>query len=326
MLFCFGALNFKVSAQDKGSDEIIKINTNLVSIPVVVSDRDGRYVPSLVQNDFTIYQDGKKQDISFFATEEEPLNVAILLDTSKSTQDILDDIKDAAHDFVRLLLPNDRAMVVTFDYQVTNLSPLTADRRMLNDAINNVEIGEFAGTVMRDAIQNTVNRAFANVKGRKAIILLSDGKDHGSTPTKDELLNQLEESDVLLYSVFYNTTGRRNFFNTGGRRGIFGGGFPNNNPRREARQRERQAMVNEDAISYMSQMSELTAGRFYNDEDTDLRRTFAIIADELKKQYRIGFYPGDESSSGADTVHQIKVKVSRNDVAVRARATYRIKQ
>ncbi|MGI9036728.1 MAG: VWA domain-containing protein [Pyrinomonadaceae bacterium] len=327
-------------AQKAESDEVIKVKTDLVSVPVVVNDRQGRYIPNLTQTDFSIFQDGEKQEISFFAAEEEPLNVAILLDTSKSTRNILGEIRDAAEDFVKLLQPADRAMIVTFDYQVSFLSPLTADHRTLESAISRVDIGEFGGTVMRDAVAETINKSFANVKGRKAIILLTDGKDHGSSPTEDELLNNLQESDVLIYSVYYDTSRQQNFRGNGGfggmggmrrgggfgRRGdIFGGDFPTRNPQAE-RRRERQERVNEAAKNYLSELSQVTAGRFYEGANTNLKKTFAQIADELKKQYRIGFYPKDETAAADDAVHQIKVKVNRSDVAIRARSTYRLKQ
>ncbi|MGI8469437.1 MAG: VWA domain-containing protein [Pyrinomonadaceae bacterium] len=338
LVFCCLAITSEVKAQGKETDEIIKVNTNLVSIPVVVNDRDGRYIPNLKQSDFSVFQDGEPQEISFFAAEEEPLNVALLLDTSKSTRNVLGEIQDAANDFIRLLKPDDRATIVTFDYRVNFLSPLTSDRQTLERAIDEVDVGEFAGTVMRDAVAQVVNKSFAGVSGRKAIILLTDGKDFGSSPTEQELLKNLEESDVMIYSIFYDTTQRQNFRGNGGGMGGMrrGGGFgrrgdifaddfpPRDNPRAEMR-RERQTLKNENAKNYLSQMSELTAGRFYEDANTNLGKTFALIADELKKQYRIGFYPKDEIAAD-NAVHQIKVKVARNDVAVRARSTYRLKQ
>jgi VWFA-related protein len=139
-------------AQEAKRDDAIRINTTLVSVPVVASDRQGRYVAGLKLEEFTLYQDGILQTISYFGTEEEPLNVALLLDTSRSTKDVLDKIKDAATDFIKLLQPDDRAMVMTFDFEVNVLSPLTNDRKKLEKAIKKVEIGETVGTVMRDAV------------------------------------------------------------------------------------------------------------------------------------------------------------------------------
>lgn len=334
-LSTFGA---EVRAQEVRRDEAIRINTTLVSVPVVASDRQGRYLAGLKAEDFTLYQDGVKQTISYFGTEEEPLNVALLLDTSLSTRDVLGKIKDAAQDFIKLLQPADRAMVMSFDFEVNVLSPMTNDRKRLEKAIKQIEIGKRVGTVMRDAVIEGVERNVSKVKGRKAIILLTDGKDHGSTIPRDALLERLEESDVMVYSVYYQTmlgsfAGRRPMGQRGGiGRGRMGGiripGIPgggvgggraggrNGGARPELRTR-----ANEDAIEYLEEMSEISAGRFYQREVTDLKATFASIAEELRRQYRLGFYPPD-TDSGA-TVHNIRVKVARDDIAVRSRKTYR---
>ncbi len=103
--------------QKPDSEQTIRIETTLVSVPVIVSDRQGRYVSGLKASDFTVYEDRSKRPIDFFGDAEEPINVALLLDTSKSTTPVLDDIKKAAKDFVKQLRPRDRAMIVTFDFE-----------------------------------------------------------------------------------------------------------------------------------------------------------------------------------------------------------------
>lgn len=316
LLLGFSVFIVEARAQEIKQDETIKIDTNLVSVPVIVSDRQGRYVPGLKVTDFSLYQDGMKQTISFFGAEEEPLNVALLLDSSRSALDALELIQDAALDFIRLLQPADRAMVVSFDHTVNALCPLTSDRKRLEKAVNQVDIGEGLGTVMRDAVIEVVEQYFAKVKGRKAIVLLTDGKDFGSSLSKDELLDRLEESDVMVYSVLYETSfasrGRRRGM---GRRGPWGGG------RRVGVWRERERRANEDALEYVEQMAEVSAGRFYQEDVTDLKTTFALIADELRKHYRLGYYPPDTEDDS--TTHKIRVKVARADVVVRSRSSYR---
>ena len=173
ILFLSVFLSAMIYAQETENSEVIKIDTTLVSIPVVVSDRQGRYVSGLKAEDFTIYQDGKKQEISFFATEEEPLNIALLLDTSRSTIDVIDKIKAAAVNFILLLNTKDRAMVVTFDSQVQVLSPLTSNRIELERVIRSIEISDQVGTVMRDAVKEVVSRRFANEKGSKSDYLIN---------------------------------------------------------------------------------------------------------------------------------------------------------
>src|SRR5947208_9614827 len=106
-LLMSGALLY---AQTKtASDETIKIETRLVSVPTVVSDHNGRYIPGLTRSDFKVFQDGAEQSIEFFAATEEPINVALLIDTSQSTRPVLDDIKESAKAFLKLLKPHDKA-------------------------------------------------------------------------------------------------------------------------------------------------------------------------------------------------------------------------
>ena len=304
--------------QSPSPDEIIKVETALVSVPVIVSDRHGRYISNLGANDFSIYQDGKKQEISFFANKEEPLNIALLLDTSLSTTDVIDKIKRSAIDFISLLKPRDKAAVITFDSEAIVIQPLTANRIKLEQAIRNVDIGYDAGTVMRDAVLKASERTLKTVKGRKAIIILTDGKDFGSYESPNDLLNTLKESDVLVYSVFYKTEmpGFRQ------RRRRFGRRFPQRNRRRE-RMRSRQKKMNKEAAKYLKAMSQITAGRFFSKKVSGLKKTFRLITSELRNQYRLGYYPKNISTTG--TTHKIKVRVARKRISVRSRTTYRAK-
>jgi VWFA-related protein len=328
-------------------DEPIKLGSTLVSVPVSVSDRNGRYISGLKAENFTLYTDGAKQQIAFFSAEEEPLNVALLLDTSKSTRDVLDKIKDHAKDFLKQLRPQDKAMIVCFDYQVHVLTELTADRKALERAIKKAEIGDYVGTTLYDAVFEVTENHFKKISGRKAIILLTDGKDHGSQVSSQQLLETAAESDAMIYSVFY-TTKEPNFnrrldpfpgnrriepfppINRGGRRRFpllqfpqtpqrmpqqYPQQFPNGAQRRERLERQ-----NERAVEFLEELANVSAGRFYRGEVSDLKKNFELIADELRHQYRIGFYPEGEKREGR--VHKIRVAVSPNAAVVRARRTY----
>lgn len=306
-----------VSGQDA---DTIKVDTRLVSVPVIVSDRNGRYVPSLTAADFTVFQDGTQQNIEFFAATEEPLTIALLIDTSQSTRPVLGDIKDSAKSFIKLLTPKDKAMVVTFDYETHILSGLTSDQKQLERAVKDAEIPDrIFGTTMRDAVYQTVAQSFRGLTGRKAIILLTDGKDAGSQIRAADLLYRLEETDTLIYTIMFTTDERQ-------RPGpmIFGGGgrrrdvlFPRDNPRK----RERVERTNEMAEEFLQELSDTTAGRFYSSKDGKLKKTFATIVDELRFQYRIGFYPPEETAG--TTSHTLKVKVSKPEAVVRSRSGYR---
>ncbi len=332
-----------LGAQNKPADDTIKVETKLVSIPTIVSDRDGRYVPNLTAADFTVWQDGVRQNVEFFAATEEPISVALLIDTSQSTRPVLGDIKDSAKSFLKLLGPQDKAMIVSFDYETHILSPLTADQDELKKAIKKAEIPSgHVGTTLRDAVFETVNKTFKGLSGRKAIILLTDGKDHGSEISTRDLLYRLEETDTLIYTIFFKTGDqpRQIFPPIGGGRngGVFGGGrFPGKGgrnrggfppisvprPRDNPQRRERIEEQNLEAAELLQKLSDLTAGRFYSTKSGKLKDRFAEIVDELRFQYRLGFYPPEDTS--AKTVHSLKVKVSRPDAVVRARASYRNK-
>jgi Ca-activated chloride channel homolog len=329
-------LGLSINAQDK-EDEIIKIDTSLVNIPVIVSDRNGRNIAGLKQENFNVYQDGELQKIEYFASEETPINVAILLDTSRSTQGVLDEIKDAAIEFIRRLRPEDKGLIVSFDNDVEVLSELTSDQRRLRNGIESAEIGYMAGTVLHDAVYEVVNQHFASVKGRKAMILLTDGKDVGSNIYHNELIREIEESDTLIYSIFYETGNFRQRLQSNRFPDIYPDPrndrysnrrrFPDDFPRRRRqedrvdRRRQRVEMQNQQAIEFLQTISDATAGRVYQNDMDDLRQTFGLIADELRKQYLIGYYP--EKNDEAGTVHQIKVRTDLDNVVVRAKSTYR---
>ncbi|MEP6900650.1 MAG: VWA domain-containing protein [Actinomycetota bacterium] len=312
----------EIKAQIKTDEDVIKVDTNLVTIPIIVSDRQNRYISDLRAENFTIFQDGQKQNIEYFAAEDSPINVALLLDTSRSTEQVLDKIKKAAEEFIKQLKPNDRCLIISFDWQVNVLSEFTSDREKLKKVIKKTEIGEQFGTVMQDAVYQAVNKNFAGVKGRKAVIMLTDGKDFGSRIGKSELIKKLEESDTLVYSIFYDTGAipqgmMRQRFPFPNRRG--GMGRRNRNPDIMRKRNER---ANEEAIAFLQKLADLTAGRFYQKDVTDLTAAFEAISDELRKQYLVGFYP---EKVEAGKIYQIKVKVDRNDAVVRSKNAFRVK-
>jgi len=321
-----------VKAQETTPADIIKIDSNLVSVPVIVSDRNGRYISGLAAERFRLYDNSTQQKIAFFDNTEEPLNIALLLDTSRSTQGVIDDIRKAAKNFLKAMRPQDRAMIVSFDYAVHRLCSLTGDRKMLENAIKQAEVGQYLGTTLNDAVKMVAEVDFKPITGRKAIILLSDGQDHGSMITNSELLASESESDTMVYSIFYASSGpgfrglRDRPFPRG--RGGFPGGrgrgpmdwqFPRQRPGGPRGQRRDQR--DEDGAEFLSQLAEVTAGRFYRSKKTDLKKTFELIADELRFQYRLAFKPDDLQKDGS--VHLLQVKVDSADVAVRARKQYR---
>jgi len=310
-----------------------------VSVPVSVSDREGRYISGLKKDDFTILQDGKEQKISFFETEDEPVSVALLIDTSESTKGVLVKIKDAAKDFIELLNKNDECLVATFDSEVKILNPLTSDRETLKKSLDKIQTDEREGTVVFSAVEQIAQKSFANARGRKVIVLLSDGKDYGSSVSKNDLFGQLEESDVMIYSIFYQTG--KVFVNSDGavkedekkktkkekpkkKKGYsIKIALPRDtNTPEEIKLADKVAST--EAVNVLKEMSDTTAGRFYMSDAPNLSRIFKQIAAELRQQYRLGF----QSKTGADeaVLNSIIVKINRKDAVVRARGKYRAKK
>jgi VWFA-related protein len=309
-------LSLSARGQQEEPIERLTIETKLVSVPVIVSDRSGHYIPGLRVQNFKLYDNNVEQKISFFDAAEEPLNVVLLLDTSRSTRGVLGDIKNAARDFLRALRPRDRAMIVSFDKDVEQLSPLTSDREVLERAIKRTAVSQYFGTLLYDAVLQTSKSFLQPVTGRKAIILLTDGEDGGSQLGAKELLAYESEVDAMIYPIYYES-----FLNTGGSggflsrlRGIFGG-----TEQKSPQQKERAAA----AVSFLTNLSDVTGGHFFSSNATDLKNAFDLVARELRYQYRLGFYPAEVARDGS--LRTLKVRVDRPDVAVRARRQYRTK-
>src|SRR5205085_9134993 len=186
-------------------DEPIKLHTTLVQVPVVVKEKGGRYLTDLRKEDFQIYEDGARQSIEYFGTTEEPFNVALLLDSSGSTADQLQQIKAAALAFVDNLRPQDRVLLVEFNDSVRILSDLTSNREQLRRAIADIQSGEY--TQVYEAVYTAVWERLADIEGRKAVILFTDGIDTASSEIveEDTLDAVIESEDVIVYPIRYST-------------------------------------------------------------------------------------------------------------------------
>lgn len=313
-----------------------------VSVPVSVSDREGRYISGLEKDDFTILQDGKAQKVSFFATEDEPVTVALLIDTSASTRAVLDKIREAANDFIRLLNRNDKCLVATFDSEVKILAPFTSDRQSLEKSLDKIQTGTREGTVVFSAVEQVAREHFVKTQGRKVIVLLSDGKDYGSMISKRELFGQLEESDVMIYSIFYQT-GRVFVDSTGAVKEPEATKTPETTKKTKKKKKgysikialprdtntpEEIELIDKvtstEAVNVLQELSDTTAGRFYMSDAPKLSQIFKRIAAEVRQQYRLGFY--SENTVSEEVVNDIIVKVNRADAVVRARGKYRAKK
>ena len=183
--------------------DVIKTDTDLVTVPVIATDRGGLYIPDLAKEEFSIAEDGVNQEIAFFAKISAPFHVVLMLDTSASTREKLNRIQQAAYTFVQQLQAADRVKVISFDNEVRDLNEFTSDRNVLKSAINNTRPGE--GTRLYDAMTLALS-TFRNLQGRKAIVIFTDGVDwFSSESTFDGTMRWLDEEGVIVYPIRYDT-------------------------------------------------------------------------------------------------------------------------
>ena len=189
--------------QEEQGIETLKTDTNLVTVPVIATTREGNYVPDLGQEEFSIAEDGATQQIAFFATVSAPFHVVLLLDTSASTEEKLGSIKRAAAAFVEQLQSGDRVKVISFDNELRELCDFTNDRAVLRNAIYKTVSGK--GTRLYDAFELAL-ASIKPIQGRKAIVLFTDGVDFMSVEsTFARSLRGLDEEGVIVYPIRYET-------------------------------------------------------------------------------------------------------------------------
>ena len=179
--------------------ETIKIDTNLVTVPVIATDANGTYIGDLRQDEFALMEDGVAQQIAFFGKVSLPFHVVLMIDTSSSTQDKLRPIQQAAYAFVQQLQPADRVKVISFDDQVRDLNEFTNNRETLRAAIDGTRSGQ--GTKVYDAMDLALN-TIRRIQGRKAIVIFTDGMDwHSDKATFSGTVRWLDEEGVIVYPI-----------------------------------------------------------------------------------------------------------------------------
>ena len=183
--------------------ETLKTDTDLVSVPVIATNKDGLFITDLRQEEFSISEDDVPQQIAFFGKVAAPFHVVLMLDTSASTKDNLRQIQKAASAFVDQLQPADRVKVISFDDKVTDHNEFTSNRDLLKNAINGTRSGE--GTKVYDAVALGFD-SIRKIRGRKAIVIFTDGMDwHSDSATFDGTLRWLDEEGVIVYPIRYDT-------------------------------------------------------------------------------------------------------------------------
>ena len=306
------------SSPEDADGDTIKSETNLITIPVSVFDRNGLYIPGLRQTDFKIFEDGVEQEIAYFGAQDKPFTVALLLDVSPSTAYKIEEIREAARSFVDKLGPNDKVIVIDFDHSVNVRTEPTNDRDKIYSALKKAKFGD--GTSLYNAVDEALRKQLGRIQGRKAVVLFTDGVDTTSRKnTYDGTVNFAEESDSLVFPIYYNTylDNSRPLPGGGGILGaILGGGG--------SRMGTPGTSSEEYVIGkrYLEELSEATGGRVFRPEATPggLTAAFEGIAEELRRQYNIGYIPSNEGRMGQKKA--IKVRVNRPNLIIRSRDSY----
>lgn len=343
-----------LQAQDKDDDEILKIDTQVVDVPIVVTDKNGKPLLNLKQSNFIVYEDNKQQEITDFTTTTEPFEVALLLDTSGSTRADLSLIQRAAANFIASLRPGDKVSIIAFNSIQKNkqsiavtevISGLTGDRSRLKNAIELIKTSN--GTPFYDSLLHVVENVFnkkpsENFRGRRALVALTDGVDSTSAADFAEAREELEKAGIICYFIQIDT---RPFFEEN----LLGDcesaiRFSQAQLRRYYRRFERKANIEkvsafcqlgdferlaiskslyELADAEMENLAKTSGGKVFPAADlNEARNAFKSVANEIGTKYSLGYYSSNEKRDGAYRRIKIELKGVPAGAQIRAREGY----
>lgn len=341
--------------EEVGEGDVVRVDTELVAVPTVVTDRNRQPVTGLLPENFALFEDGQQQAITNFASTEAPFEIALLLDTSGSTRPELQLIRDAATEFVKMLRPGDRLAIVAFKNVLrdNSLEPviqiqsaLTSDRRLIQDAINN--IGTSSGTPFYDSLNRIAEQVFQNsprpeVVGRRAVVALTDGVDSSSDADFSQAQAKLLRAGLACYFIEVDTEGYvgarllkdcqdddrlglsvkqlerfRRVFDPEARPELYEDFCRLSQNRRLEISRR----LYELARREMNDIARLSGGHNFAVADlSGARAAFAQVARELGTQYSLAYYPSNKTHDGR--FRQIRVELRNVMYAgVRAREGY----
>lgn len=323
----------------------IAVEVKTVSVLATVRDRHGKIVPDLTRESFKLEEDGKQQTIDYFAKESDlPLRMGLLVDTSLSQRRVLEQERTASYSFLDDLLrpEKDVAAVINFDFDVTLLQDFTSSRRKLQAAFQQLENpridsqrgqggqggypggrgghgggghgrgGAGGGTHLYDAVYLAADELMSKTQGRKALVILSDGVDHGSKETLGEAIEAAQRADTVVYSILFADPEGYGFSHGGGMgsyggHGGHGGGYP-------------QQHEHVDGKKILEQISKSTGGRLFEvSKKETVDKIYSTIEEELRNQYSLGYTPGKDSAPG---YHKIALSTYNKDLKVQARDGY----
>jgi len=312
------------SRPDPQENQTIRARVEMVSLPVVVTDRNGKRILDLKKDDFEVYEDGKAQEIAGFAATEEPVSLALLLDTSGSTEQRLAQIQNEAIRFVNLLHPDDSVAVLGFADDVSLLEDFSIDRDRNAYGIKETRPGGW--TVLYEAVWLALEEVLKPVQERTALLLFTDGVDTRShRASRKETIELARETRATIYSIYFNTEfDRRSTIGIGGT-GVPGYPIPGSPPvvgfPGPAGGRGTNPAEYAQGRAYLDELAETTGGRVFNAlQMQDLEPAFAEVARELASQYSIGYYSTNAKRDGK--FRRVQVKLKKPDLVARTKKGY----
>jgi Ca-activated chloride channel homolog len=336
--------------------DVVRVETQLVSVPAVVTTSTGRPVAGLRPENFLLFENGQPQRITNFATTEAPFEIALLLDTSGSTRADVALIRQAANAFVDALRPGDRVALVGFNTagrgqsvsaKVEVLAKLTDDRKTLRNGIEN--LGSSNGTPFYDALEIIADEVFGKspreeMRGRRAVVALTDGVDSTSDTDFPVARTKLIRSGVATYFIEVNT---EDFVEDRLLKDCQDDGRLSLSAKQLQRYRQvffpraraedyadfcqmgsfERMQISRDLYNLarreMNELAKSTGGRnFLAASLQDARVAFANVANEIGTQYSLGYYPNDKARDGKFRTIRVEVQGVREKAQVRAREGY----
>ena len=344
------------SIEEVDEGEVVRVETQLVSVPAVVTNGSGRPLAGLRTENFVLFENGQQQKIANFATTEAPFEIALLLDTSGSTRADIALIRQAANAFVEALRPGDRVAIVGFNTLRQGrsaiatpevLSKLTDDRKQLRDAVE--RLGSSNGTPLYDGLERITDEVFLEApreetRGRRALVALTDGVDSASNSDFQTTRLKLLRSGIASYFIQVNTEEfveerlLRDCQDDGAvvlsrkqlerYRRVF---FPR--AQREdyvdfcAMGSFQRMQISRDLYNLarreMMELAKASGGNnFLAATLQDARAAFARVATEIGTQYSLGYYPENKARDGKFRTIRVEVQGVPDKPRVRAREGY----
>jgi VWFA-related protein len=269
---------------------ILSVRTDLVTLPVTVVDRHGRFVTGLDREDFTVYDGGERQTIEFFTSEDTPATVGLVIDSSGSMRGRREEVTAAATAFAALSHPLDEFFIVNFNEAVwpglPPSVPFTEDRDQLRAALSVTPARGM--TALYDAIERALNHLQLGTRDRKALIVVSDGGDNASSQTLDAVLERGRRTSSVIYTVTFSD--------------------PDDHDARP---------------QVLKKLAHETGGAAFTPRrGDDVMSSFAQIAREIRSGYTIGFLPPETSEGGFRSIKVVVDAGDRRQLIARTRAGY----